>query len=417
MNGIVTGAADDDCCAIGTYASAGAQFGTAFLWIAPLALPMMYTVVYLSSKLGQVTGKGLFAVLRERIPLPIVYACLALSVVANVIAAAADLAAMAAATAMLLPLPQLPVVAATGLGILALQILGSYRTIHRVFRWLALALLAYVLSAVLVRPDWTQVLRATLTPNIPWDPDFLSLLVAAAGTSVSAYLYSWQSSQEVEQEIAQGRYCLSQRQGATDEELRESRRSVLSGMTFATLIIYAVLISTAFTLHRAGQYTVDSPAHAAQSLRPLAGPFAQLLFAVGLIGVGFLAVPVLTVGAAYNVTQTFGWRHSLHAKPRDAKRFYFLIATFTVAAIALNLTGINPMQALVWAGVVQGLATLPLLILLVLLTNSRHVMGEHRNSRATRALAWSTLSAVFLAVAAFVVNRFHPTLQNFLATL
>jgi Mn2+/Fe2+ NRAMP family transporter len=269
--GLITGAADDDCSAIGTYASAGAKYGPALLWTAPVTFPMMFTVVYLSAKLGQVSGRGLFHAIRDFLPRWVLFVTLTGVMIGNTIEAAADLGAMAAAVNLFVPLAIPLIVVPIALTILALQIWGSYQLIRNLFRWLALALLAYVVAAVLARPDPMAVLRGTLIPTIRFDSEFLSLLVAIIGTTLSAYLYTWQSNEEVEEEIAQGRETLEARQGATRRELRETRRDILWGMAFSNLIMYFIILSTGSTLYPAGRHEIETAAQAADALRPVAG--------------------------------------------------------------------------------------------------------------------------------------------------
>jgi Mn2+/Fe2+ NRAMP family transporter len=290
--------------------------------------------------------------------------------------------------------------------ILALQVWGSYTLIRNVFRWLALALLAYVGSAILARPEIGPVLKGTFIPVVRFNREFLSILVAVIGTTLSAYLYTWQSNQEVEEEIAMGRRRLSQRKGATDEELRHSRWDVLSGMFFSNVVMYFIILSTASTLYKAGQREVDSAAQAAAALQPLAGPAAGILFALGIVAVGFLAVPVMTTGAAYDLCQALGWKHGLYAKPAEAKGFYWTIAGFTAVAAGMNFFGVNPMKALVFAGIVQGFSTPPLLLLIMLMTNDRAIMGDRVNTPAMNVLGWITTVAIFAATAGLVVSWF-----------
>ena len=269
--GVITGAADDDPSAIGTYASAGARYGLAFLWIAPVVLPMMIVVVYVSAKLGQVYGKGLFAIVRDRYPRWILYPLVLGAFTGNVIEAAANLGGIGAALNLLVPVPIPAIVVGAAAAILGLQILGSYALLRDIFRWLALALFAYVAAAILAKPDPAAILRGTLVPQIRFDADFLSMIVACIGTSLSAYIYTWQSNQEVEEEIALGRHTLRQRKGATDAELRKTRRDVVIGMLFSNVILYFIILSTGATLHQAGQTEIESAAQAAAALEPLAG--------------------------------------------------------------------------------------------------------------------------------------------------
>jgi NRAMP (natural resistance-associated macrophage protein)-like metal ion transporter len=395
--GLITGAADDDPSAIGTYASAGAKLGYSFLWTAPVTFPMMVAVVYLSSKLGQVTGKGLFDVIRDHYPRWILQSALVGVLVGNTIEAGADIGGMAAAAGILVPLPRALIVVATTVLILSLQIWGSYQLIRNIFRWLALALLAYVASALLAKPDLTQVLKGTLVPRLAFNGESLSMLVAVIGTTLSAYLYTWQSNQEVEEEIAMGRRRLADRKGATREELRQTRWDIVFGMLFSNIIMYFIILSTASTLFEHGQTNVETAADAARALQPFAGSAAGLLFATGVLAVGFLAVPVMTTGAAYDLCQTLGWKHGLHARPAEAKRFYLVIAGFTLVAMCMNFAGFNPMRALVFAGIVQGFSTPPLMLLIMLITSNRRIMGRAVNGWGITILGWATTAAIFAA--------------------
>ena len=404
--GLITGAADDDPSAIGTFASAGAKFGPSFLWAAPVAFPMMIAVVYLSGKLGQVSGQGLFALLRTHYPKWLLYSTLTAVLIGNVIEAGADIGGMAAAIRLLVPVPLALVVVPITAGILVFQIWGSYTLLRNIFRWLSLALLAYVASAFLAKPEWFGVLRATFVPKMYWNREYLSLVVAVIGTSLSAYLYTWKSNEEVEEKIAHGEVELGQRRGTTSTQLERSAWDVAIGMFFSSAIMYFVVLSTASTLFKAGRHDIDSAAQAAAALEPLAGHLAGVLFAVGIIGVAFIAIPVMTTGAAYDLCQSVGWKHGLHAKPREAKRFYLAITGFTALAMGLNFIGINPMKALVFAGIVQGFSTPFLLVLIMRMSNDRRVVGEMVNSRVVNWVGWATTLATFAATAGLVVTWF-----------
>jgi len=403
--GLITGAADDDPSAIGTYATAGAKIGVSFLWTAPVTFPMMCAVVYLSSKLGQVTGKGLFDVIRTHYSPWVLHLSLIGVVIGNTIEAGADIGGMAAAVGVLLPnVPLAAIAVPTTAAILALQVWGSYTLIRQIFRWLALVLFAYVGAAFMAKPDWPAVLRGTLVPTIQFNQEFLSLLVAVIGTTLSAYLYTWQSNEEVEEEIAKGRRHLWQRKGATRAELRESRWDIAMGMLFSNIIMYFIILSTASTLHVAGRTDINSAAEAADALKPIAGEAAGILFALGVIAVGFLAVPIMTTGAAYDLCQAFGWKHGLHARPSEARAFYALIGGITFIALTMNFLGFNPMKALVVAGIVQGFSTPPLMLLIMLLTGNRGVMGDAVNGRWLTILGWGTTVAIFAATAGLITT-------------
>jgi Mn2+/Fe2+ NRAMP family transporter len=402
--GLITGAADDDPSAIGTYASAGAAIGPSFLWTAPVTFPMMVTVVYLSSKLGQVSGRGLFECIRGEYGRRVLWLILAGVLFGNTIEAGADLGGMAAALQTLVPIPVAAIVVPIAVAIVMLQLFGSYQLMRSVFRWLALALLAYIPAALLADPHFGEIVRGTLTPSIHFDRKFLALLVAVIGTTLSAYLYTWQSNQEVEEEISIGRTTVRERRGATEAELRRSRVDITVGMAFSNIVMFFIILATASTLHRNGTTNVSSAAQAAEALRPVAGDIASLLFAVGVIGVGFLAVPIMTTGAAYDVSQTFGWRNGLQARPAEAKGFYGLICLFTLLGMTMNLFGINPIKALVFAGIVQGFSTPVLLFMIMRLTNNPRVIGEQRNSRLLNICGWITTAAVSTAAVALVIS-------------
>lgn len=402
--GLITGAADDDPSAIGTYASAGASIGPSFLWTAPAVFPMMCAVVYLSAKLGQVSGKGLFHVIKDHYPRWILYPALVGVLIGNVIEAGADIGGISAAVGLLVPVPAPWIIVPVGLSIFGLQVWGSYELIKKVFRWLALTLLAYAGAAILSKPDLWSVIKGTLVPTIRFDSQFLSLLVAVIGTTLSAYLYTWQSNVEVEEEIAMGRRRLWQRKGATSEELKETKRDVVSGMFFSNVVLYFIILSTASTLFKSGKSDINTAADAAEALKPLAGSAAGVLFALGVIGVGFLAVPVMTTGAAYDLCQVLGWKNSLHAKPAQAKKFYATIGGFTALAMGMNFLGFNPMKALVFSGIVQGFSAPALLLLIMLMTNNRKIMGERVNGKGINVLGWVTTVAVFSATICLVIT-------------
>jgi Mn2+/Fe2+ NRAMP family transporter len=324
--------------------------------------------------------------------------------IGNTIEAGADLGGIAAAIRLLIPLPTAALVVMVASTIVALQVWGSWAMIRNVLRVLALALFAYVPAAILAKPDWASVLRATFIPAFHFDRQSLSMLVAIVGTTLSAYLYTWQSNQEVEQEKEIGRTRLSQRKGATDKELRHSRREVISGMVFSNLAMYAIILATASTLFKIGKTSITNAADAAEALSPVAGHAAGALFAIGVIGVGFLAVPVMTSGAAYDLCQTVGWKYGLNETPAEAKKFYLVTAAFTAVAMSMNFLGFNPMKALVFAGIIQGFSTPPLMLLILLMTNNRRIMGARTNGRAINILGGITIAAMFAATLGLVAT-------------
>jgi NRAMP (natural resistance-associated macrophage protein)-like metal ion transporter len=396
--GFISGAADDDPSGIGTYATAGASLGYATLWTALLTFPLMAAVQLVCAKIGMVTGKGLAGVLRQHYPRRLLYTAVVALFVANTINVGADLAAIAAAINLLIPaLPIAPLVLPIAIGILALQIRGSYRLIAQIFKWLTLALFAYVGSAFFARPDWGQVLSGTFIPTIRLDQTFLLTLVAILGTTISPYLFFWQATQEVEEETSMGRTQLWRRKGATDAELRYAALDVNIGMAFSVLVMYFIMLATAATLHQAGKTDIKSATDAAEALRPLAGDLSSVLLAVGLIGSGVLAVPILSCSAAYALSEAFGWKYGLDRNPAKAKQFYAVIAVATLVGVGIDYLGINPIDALFFTAVINGLVAPPLLVMIMLVGNNKKIMGKRTNSRLTNILGWGAAVVMFLA--------------------
>ena len=394
---LIAGAANDDPCAIGTYAKAGAEFGFTFLWTAPFTFPMIATTVYLCSKLCMVTGKGIAGVVRDYYPHWLLYSLVTGVLIANIVEAGADIGAIAASLRLFMPVPVTGITVGITLLILALQTWSSYQLLQKIFAGLALALFAYVGAAILAKPNLGELLWATITPKLHFTRDYLAMLVALIGTRLSPYLYFWQSSQKVEEETLIGHSA-----GASREELRSTAWDVNTGMFFSNLIMYFVILCTAATLFRAGGTSMETAAQAAQALRPLAGNAASLLFALGIIGVGILAVPVLTTGPAHALAETFGWKHGLRKAPGLAPEFYAVIAVSTGVAIAFGLSGINPITALFWASVVMGLLAPPLMFIIMLAVNNRKIMGDHTNGRWLKFFGWITTAAVTTAAAGLV---------------
>ncbi|HXR98502.1 MAG TPA: divalent metal cation transporter [Terriglobales bacterium] len=401
---LVTGAADDDPSAIGTYTTVGARLGWSALWMAPALVPMMAVIVYLAAKLGQVTGQGLGAIVRDHCPRIVLYGIMTAVVCGNTIEAAADLGGLGAATNLLLPIPLGWLVVGFAAAVLAIQMAGSYVWMRSIFRWLAMALLAYIGAALLARPDLAQTVRGTLLPHLRWDHDSLLLLVAVIGTSLSPYLYVWQASQEVEEHAAKGLRRREDRAQATARDLRFTAWDVILGMVFSNLVMYFIILAAAATLFRHGIGNLTTAAEVARALRPLAGHAAGALFALGVIGVGVLALPVMSAGAAYMVCDAMGWKNGLGSSPQHAPQFYAVVTTVMVAAAALNFIGINPIHALIAAGVVQGLLAPALMLLIMLLTRRREVMGSFTNSKAVNILGWLTTVLATSAAVALILG-------------
>lgn len=396
--GLITGASDDDPSGIGTYTTAGAALGLATLWTAVLTLPMMAAVQFICAKIGMVSGMGLTAVLRKHYSSWLVYAAISLLVIANTINAGTDIGAIAAAINLLLPIPAVVLVGPVAIIILIVQIWGSYRLIVRVFKWLTLTLFAYIVAAFLARPHWREVLKATFIPTLRFDNEYLTTLLAIFGTTITPYLFFWQANQEVEEELKMGRSTLEEREGASDRELKIAEIDVDVGMIFASVVFYFVILASAATLHASGITKIETAVQAAQALRPLSSGAATILFALGLIGSGLLAVPVLTSTSSYAICEAFQWKAGLNEKPRHALRFYAIIAAATLIGTVINFLKIPPVTALFWTAVINGFLAPPLLVIIMLVANNRKVMGKRTNGWLTNSLGW--LTAIIMAAAA-----------------
>jgi NRAMP (natural resistance-associated macrophage protein)-like metal ion transporter len=394
--GLITGAADDDPSGISTYSTAGAAFGYAPLWTAFFSFPLMSAVQLMCARLGLVTGFGLAGVIRLRYPRWVLWGACSLLVIANVINIAADLGGMAEATTMVTGVPVALWVPAYAAVMAALLFWSSYRRIAQIFKWLTLVLLAYVITAFVARVDWVLALRSTVLPHLEWSRSFFSVLVAIFGTTISPYLFFWQAAQEVEEERAMGRN-LAKRRGATPDELLACRTDVISGMFASNAIMYFIIVTTAATLHSHGQNRIGTAQQAAEALRPLAGAGAYWLFTLGLIGTGMLAVPVLAGSCAYAVSEAAEWRGSLDRRPDRAKKFYLVLATAMAIGLALNYAGFDAIKLLFTTAVINGVLAPPLILIVVLLTGDRSVMGDAVNSRGLAILGWITFAVMTAA--------------------
>ncbi|MGB2751994.1 MAG: Nramp family divalent metal transporter [Pyrinomonadaceae bacterium] len=402
--GLITGASDDDPSGIGTYSQAGAALGYATLWTAIVTLPLMIVVQHICAKIGMVSGRGLAGVLNRYYSKKLLYPVVIGLVIANTINAGADIAAISAAINMFVPIPISAMVIPIAVAIVVLQVWGSYRVMVKIFKWLTLSLFAYVIAAFLARPDWYAVARATLVPQIQFTSEYITTIVAILGTTISPYLFFWEASEEVEEEKSEGRKDVNARRGATNKEIKKEKIDTIVGMLFCNVVFYFVIISAGATLHVSGQTNIQSATEAAQALGPLAGNFATVLFGIGLIGAGLLAVPVLTGSAAYAVAETFGWKSGLDEKPRHAKKFYAVIAASTIVGVVIDFAGINPISALFWTAVINGVVAPPLLVVIMLVANNKRVMGQRTNGLWTNVLGWLATVVMFAAAIGMFVT-------------
>ena len=395
--GLITGAADDDPSGISTYSVAGAAFGYLPLWMALFSYPLTAALQLMCARLGLVTGRGLAGIIRRYYPRWVLWGACLLLIVANVFTIGADLGGMADATALVTGISPFFWTPLFTVGIILLLVFSSYRLIARIFKWLTLVLLSYFLTPFLAQADWGAVLRATFVPHVIWSSAFLAAFVGILGTTISPYLFFWQASQEVDEERAQGKTTIAERTGATDADLRIARTDVLVGMLFSSLVMYFIILTTAATLHARGTTDIQTAQQAALALRPLAGQGAYLLFTLGIIGTGMLAVPVLAGSAAYAIAEAEKWRGNLESRPNLAKRSYAVVAAAMFLGLALDFVGFNAVRMLFYAAVLNGVLAPPLIVLVTLLTSNPAVMDTRVSSRLLRLLGWATAAIMALA--------------------
>jgi NRAMP (natural resistance-associated macrophage protein)-like metal ion transporter len=400
--GLITGAADDDPSGIATYTVAGAQLGTNLLWTALLTWPLMAAVQMMCARIGKVTGQGLAANFQQRFPGWLLRVFIVALLVANTINIAADLAGMADAAEMLSGINSRWFVVIFAFLISWATIRLGYHQIADVLKWLVLVLFAYPITAFVVGANWSQVVRDTLVPSMPHSRDEWSILVAILGTTISPYLFFWQASEEVEEEKAAGQKTLVQRRGATGKELELRNIDVGVGTFFSNMVMFFIILTTAITLNRHGITHIETTRQAAEALRPLAGKFAATLFTVGIVGVGFLAIPTLAGSTAYAFAETLGWRHGLDKKLKQARAFYTLILLSTGVGVGLDFAGINPVKALYWTAVINGLLAPFLLVAILMVASNKKLMQSQPSSR----LGWMVVAITTLAMFAAGVAMF-----------
>ncbi len=398
--GLVTGVADDDPSGIVTYSQAGAQFGLNMLWTMPFAYPLMSTIQVLCARMGRVTGRGLSANMKLAFPRWVLIVLVLLLLVANVLNIAADIAAMGEVAQLVTGINWHFMTCVFVLFTLLMQIFIPYR--HYVFflKWLSLSLLAYGAVLFTVHIHWGDVIWSTFFPQITWGADSAAVVVGIFGTTISPYLFFWQSSQEVEDMNIQGKKSLLENQNDEEvrQELRRIRWDTWSGMLYSNVAAYCIILATAVTLHAAGIRDINTAAQAASALRPLAGEFTFLLFALGILGVGLMGVPVLAGSAAYALSEVFGWRSSLEDSATQASKFYAIIALSVLIALAIQYSPISPMKALFWSAVINGIVAVPLMVAIMVLSSKQSVMGMYAASLSMKVFGW--LATGFMAVAA-----------------
>jgi len=396
--GLVTGAADDDPSGIGTYSQVGAQFGFKLSWSMPFAFPLLAAIQEVCALVGAVTGKGIAQNLRRHYPPVVLRSVVMMLLVANIINLGADLGAMGAVVAMVVSGPALLYTGLFALVSVGLEIWISYNRYARVLKWATLSLFAYVGVMLVVDVPWREALRGIFIPQFSFNRAEAMALVAVMGTTISPYLFFWQAGQEVEEQHRLHLKPLYLTPRSAGNEVKRIRIDTLVGMGFSHMVALFIILATAATLNAHGVTNIESAAQAAEALRPVAGKFAFALFAIGIIGTGLLAVPILAGSAAYAVSETFRWVEGLDRKWMEAKAFYGAIAAATFAGLLLNVIGIEPMKALYWSAVVNGLLAPPLMIILMLMAHNPRVMGRLTISRPLAVVGWIS-TAVMTGVA------------------
>jgi NRAMP (natural resistance-associated macrophage protein)-like metal ion transporter len=397
--GFITGASDDDPSGIATYTSVGAQFGLHLLWTSVLILPFMTAVQEVVARIGMVTGEGLTSAIRKRFSRVTLLLVVGLVFFANSINIGANLGAMADAVRLLVP--QIPFAVATigfTIFILLLEIFVSYKTYAKILKWLAFTLLAYLATAILVTTNWAEVFHAAIIPHMEFSRDFILAFVAVLGTTISPYLLLWQADEEVEEEISMGRDTVEKRKGATALELHEMHQDVATGMTFSNLMMFCIILTAANVFFHGGLHSITTSAEAASALAPVAGRFAFWLYTIGIIGTGLLSIPILSASASYALAEAFDWHNGLYRKLKEAHGFYGAITIATLCGLLLNFSGIEPIQALLWAAVVNGLIAPVVLFIVLVLANDSKLMGRHTSSLGSNILVG--LTAVGMTAAA-----------------
>ena len=406
--GFVTGAADDDPSGIATYSQTGAIFGFSQLWLALFSFPFMVFIQQMCGRIGIVTGKGLAGVIKTHYSKPVLYIAVSMLLITNTVNIGADLGAMAASAKMLLGLPTFFWLLLTTGVILILEIFVPYKIYSKILKYLALTLFAYVITAFIIKANWGIILKSTVLPQIKFSSDYLLNVVAILGTTISPYLFFWQTSQEVEEEIVEGEISDIGVGNPVVGQMNVSNMNwdTVVGMLFSQAIMFCIIVTTGATLNANGINKINTASQAAEALRPLAGDFAYLLFAAGIIGTGLLAVPILAGSSAYAFSETMGIKEGLGKKIKRAPGFYGVIAASTIIGMLINWSGINPIKALYYAAALNGLTAPPLLALIILIANNNKIMGKFVNNRIANIAGWIIFVVMAVAGVLLIANMF-----------
>jgi NRAMP (natural resistance-associated macrophage protein)-like metal ion transporter len=387
--GLITGAADDDPSGIATYSQTGAQYGTSLLWLAAWTFPLMAMVQEMCARIALVTGQGLAANIKHAYSRKVLYVCTFLLFVANTLNIGADLGAMAKAVQLISPdISFVFLVIFIGIVGLFLQVLIPYKKYAKYLKWLVIALFSYVVTGLMIHMDWSTLLRDGIIPHITFSKTQILLITGILGTTISPYLFFWQTSQEVEEQIAEGKVTVKDRRGTNDMEIKKMRIDVWTGMFLSNLVMFFIIAVCANTLFANGITNISTASDAARALTPLAGSWATLLFAIGIIGTGMLAIPILAGSASYAISESFGWKEGLYRKLNEARAFYGVIIVSIIIGIIINFIGIDPIKALIYSAIANGIIAPIVLVFIVHISGSKQVMGRYKNSRFSNVMGW-----------------------------
>ena len=404
--GFITGASDDDPAGIATYSQTGAQFGYSQAWTSPFSFPFMVAIQEMCGRIGLITGRGLAGVIGKYYSRPLLYFSVLILLIANTVNIGANLGAIASSAQLILGIPFIFWLIGMTALTLVLEVFVSYKVYSRYLKYLAFSLFAYVFVVFIVKQNWIEVLSSTAIPTISFSREYLLNIVAILGTTISPYLFFWQTNEEVEEEVADGKLPGMGRGIPTIsvKDIRKMRKDTIAGMFFSNLIMFFIIITAASTLHAAGINSVETADQAAQALRPIAGDLSYLLFAVGIIGTGLLSVPVLAGSASYAVAESFGWKEGLYRKFTQAHGFYGIITIATIVGLLVNFLGIPSFKMLYYTAILGGIVAPPLMIMIILIANNKKIMGERTNSRISNILGIIITVVMSVAAIALLIN-------------
>lgn len=405
--GVITGAADDDPSGIATYSQAGAQYGTSLLWISVWVFPLVATVQEMCARIALVTGRGLASNIKRNFSKKILYVCTILLFFANTLNIGADLGAMAKTIQLLAPRASFVfLVIIVGLAGLWLEVFIPYKKYTRYMRWLVIAVLSYIVTGFIIHMNWHTLFHDGFIPHLTFSKTQILLITGLLGTTISPYLFFWQTSEEIEEEMTEGKTSIRSRKGTNKKEIREMRVDIWAGMFLTTIVMFFIIAVCANTLFTNGITDIKTAADAARALQPLAGNFASALFAIGILGTGLLAVPVLAGSTAYAISESFGWKEGLYRKYKTAHAFYGVIIISIIVGIIINFIGIDPIKALIYSAIANGVVAPVILVFIVKISSNKKIMGEYKSSNIAKTLGWIATGLMGITAIAAIISLF-----------